>query len=430
MPDEWDHVLGLINDSWPYLQITKKDLLRPTSSMVVNVYNNFVMEFEEKAQFLAGPYCYTTEPNENLDAEERLFYRIYHIFDTFEKNMSNQHMIMLSDIYDPVPIRTKNFFKICSHLVSFVENILEESEALAGNVIKMKVNSNLLENEREKVLSEIDLRATRKTELLEEKEILNQELSKIKGSHEEVKNNMQLKEISYSKKKKEIELLRQQLQLEEQELNRLENKEKELSEQVITESEYINLKHIIEACEIEFKSLGNDQVGMDDLLVHENDELLHFQDIRKRVPEDEDFDLEIVKTVIEHEEELKDIQIENEKLINNIVNPLEVVKTQSEITLEEIKQQVVKENQEYQNMLKKIGEDELAICEQIIKLRDKYKINSNQNTKTVQRLENEIEKLNADRSALRFIFQSEYIKIAEADAKVKEYFKHLLSKIN
>lgn len=424
MTNEWDDLLHRIKDLDLQFQITKNDLLHPSSSLVVKFYTAFIMEFQENVQLIAGPYYTSVEFNDHLEIEDRLFQTMHFIFST-----ENLMKFMLSDIYQPAPIRTKNVLKICCHLLSFMESLVEEGEKLGSNLFKMKADLNEFEAEHEKILSEINEKATKKSELLETKEKLLVELCETRKIHEEMKDFMEQKEIVYLKKKKDIELLKQQMLQEEQELERMENTEKELSEQSTSEDEYNNLLNIVENLKHQYKLFDSEKDNMEYMLDHENNDLLHFQDCRKRVPDTEDFDLEVVKSVIELGEDLKDLQLENEKIINDNRNPLKLVRTQNKKKVLQIKQHIEQLSNNFHDLLNNKMKDEEECTNKINKMKGEIKGDSRYITGVIKTLVQEISQLETDLNDIKKTFYSEYVKIAEADAAVKGYFKKVLRRI-
>ncbi|XP_023022870.2 uncharacterized protein [Leptinotarsa decemlineata] len=421
--DDAEYILSHMR-GFPQFQISKEDILRPTPEIVFRFYSKFISEFHERATFIAGTSLNLLDTDsESGDPEERLFQKMSQMSTLFEKaGMKFLH----GDIYEPTVVRTKNLFKICIHFLSFVEQILEETERLGSDICKKKGDSVRMEEDHQNLMSNINEAATKKAELLESVNKLNDDLKCITSLQEEYMELKAKKDKSNDDKRKQIEMMKRELQKEEYDFERLELQEKKFIEQTITESEHKTLLQMLDNLENEIKSLSNDDVNMADILLHENSILEHYQACIKRLPDVSEFNVEVVKNFITNEELLNDLEVNTEKLHDTKLTTVSQSKFQKDKLLKETEYLLSKRQVEYESckmvFLKNIEELLLQVKQFKEELEAKYQ----KSIKSISSYMNNIEKLKSDLEKIRNSFCDEYIKFCKAEKSATDMFtKHL-----
>lgn len=398
-PEPEKIILEYAKNSWPNFCITKENLNHPTTELVTEFYKNFLFDYYEKIQCWAGPYYNLEELRtvEHLEPEEDLFLKMRQIMGMFN------HRFRLCDLYEPTSVPTKNFFLLCCHLLMFTDVITDDVERIGNTVLKTKEDTNFLLNEHEELLIKTNEKATKRSDLMDYLDKNCKKLELKKSAYEQMKDLKDQKEKIYGDKKKQIELFQKEIRKGQFELDNLETREKELTEQTVTDTEYNFLKTMINNLEVEISSLGTDDIDMEDILLHENDVLLHYRDCQKRVPNTTDFASDIINRLTEIEDALKIEQINNDKLINNKYNALSLYKRQQEKRNSEL-------SDYYENLMKQLcllKEEKVGV-------------------QTIQFCSKNIAKLEDQMVQLKENFAKEYIKISEIYEAVKNYYKSVL----
>ncbi|KAG5898411.1 hypothetical protein JTB14_030389 [Gonioctena quinquepunctata] len=420
---EIENILSFFRDYLPEFPITKENLLRPTPELVFKFYSKFISEYHERASFLVGTSVSVLETDSDAaDTEERLLQKLTQRSKLFEKGMRFLH----GDIYEPTVVRTKNLFKICVHFLAYTEHILDDTERLGTDIIKMRENTMRIKEEMEQLTMGINESARKKAEAIERNKQLTDELKVLMRQKEEYEAFSEEEERREMEKCKQIEAKKQKLEKLELSYKRLELQEKDYAEQTITESEYENLLQMVEDLEVEIKTLGNDDIDMADILSLENNTLEHYQACIKRLPDISEFDIERVKKLITCEEQLSNMEVDNEKLVKTKLPSLVQSRNQKEKLLKECVQSLAKAEIDYKANRISFKENLEELTQRLRCYKDELDSKIRCSNKNISCHTDGINKLKSDLQRLRECFCQEYVKVCKAEKLAADKFaKHI-----
>lgn len=419
---ELDDLVCQIKNCWPKFVITKEALSQPTQELVVQFYSNVIEDHKKKVALLTGSSITFDYNFMDYEPEEQLFLQISRLLG----KISNLKFT-LGDIYQPTPIRTKNFFKVCIHFVAFTDGLQHEAEILGNEVLKTKEDTEKLSLERQELIEEINENAKSKAELSEKNNLLDQELKSTRASYKEMNSLKASKEKLYAEKRNQIENLNRDLQNEEYELKRLENIQKDLLEQRITERDHQNIVNTIEALKSESEMLDNDDINIDDGLVHENKVLQHSADCIRMLNKCE-FNVENVKQLVHKEEELKVILNTVDQLTATKLNPARQQKLETEQKLVALKEKVLNLQSQFKIVENNYTSNITQFSEEFNKVKIHIQNESSNNTNIILNYKQDIEKLEQDMDRMRKAFTTEYVRVSKVEKVVIDKFKEMLMK--
>ncbi|XP_050498897.1 uncharacterized protein MG328-like [Diabrotica virgifera virgifera] len=412
-----DSLLETIKNTFPDFQITKDDILRPSSESVCRIYSTFLSDFEEKIAYAIG--FYQDDVETDLDVEEdRIFLKMQKLNPIFsESGMQFGY----GDVIMPTGTRTRLFVYVFIHMLNFFLNALDPFEKTCSDVLKIREDIDRLFSEKDNYLIKINDNIIERLELVKANEDLENEIQKLETT---VKND------SSERRKKEREinvplrkdLKRLEMTVEEKttSIEKLAAKEKKYVEEVITEAEYLELKKLENDLESEKESLKTEDVDMDDFLAYEYKIVDHFRHCGKSIPDP--LNVDFINRHIKMEEELEDLKDIIQKLSSDINLNKSTLNHQKQ--LHEQAQSVCLKTNTKNNVILQNIQSECEVLKhkvQIVKenvcsrYRDALAYNSEMKNKITQ-LENEFEDLKDH-------FRKEYIKITKAEDLAIQTFK-------
>ncbi|CAH1112238.1 unnamed protein product [Psylliodes chrysocephalus] len=405
-----DKLIEQIKSLWPNIQVTKEIIQKPTPEFVMQFYSHFIAAVEERIRFTLG-WC-QDNLRTDLDPEEVIYLKMTKINDIFQSIHLN---FMLADIYDPHPIRTKNLIKVCFHILRCIESFSVDVEKINTNIFEMKDSMSTLASAKDQLLIEINEAAMLKGQLIEDIEKVKKEKTEAEEQKEEYLLKRPNLEITFQELKKELESSKRNVDECKRSIANLEETEKQLLKESITDEEYIALKETIANLEIEKESLINEEVNMEDLLSDQNRLFEHFRSCIKALPDN--FNTDLVNKEKSMERELQDMERE----INNLWSQLSSLKTthahQKKIFTNS-KNAFEKSNLEYANLKEKIKEQFEKISKDVLNKNEKLLITLKQCLSENKNYKMDIFKLENSLEQFREHVTKEYIKIAKVENKV------------
>ncbi|KAJ8915815.1 hypothetical protein NQ315_004627 [Exocentrus adspersus] len=419
--EDMEDLLNIIKVCWPKFTISKQDLLYPTQELVVRFYNNFIEDYNEKVTYLTGVPVITDFNVIDCEPEQQLFIQLSRLLGEIDGLK-----FTLADIYRPLPVRTKNFFKICIHLVVFTENLQNETDELSRNVFQMKQDVTNLSAEQQTLLSEINDNAENKAELEENINLLKLHYVTTKDSFKEIKVLKAVRQKAFLEKKNLLENCKCELQNGEHELHYLENKEKDLLEQKITENEHQNILHTLNAMKNEFDTLNVDDDDIGSGLIYENQVLQHTKDLIRLLDNCDFTVLTQIKKLIQKEDEFKILLNTVDKLTSTRLNPnkLERIKTEEKLVV--VKQQLADLQNEFKNIKDSYEISLNTFLQDYQKFKDYIEDESNTNCNAILCYKKNIEELKERCNELKKAFATQYIRVSSVEKKVLDEFQETL----
>ncbi|CAH1155791.1 unnamed protein product [Phaedon cochleariae] len=416
---EADALVDLIKILWPQFQITRDNILHPTSDLAVRFYTEFITHCQERLHLLVGSSLRIMESSTDLDIEERVFQMMSKMSNLFEKA---EMTFLLGDIYEPTVVRNKTFFRICIHIVQYYDHIHDEVERLGHDIFKMKEDGSRLKEQLEHLLVNINETVTRKSDLFMTVQKLSNDLKSAKEAHDDnIETNLQKRSILVDKRK-QIEMLKCELQKVEYDLVVLERQEQELKEQTITEEEHKNLLQMLDNLENEIKMLGSDDVHMTDFLMQDNDVLRHYEMCNKWVPDVSDFIIGNIEQVIELEDKLYDLQLTTETMLNTKCSPTRQFVLQRKKQLEEIIERLSYSQAQLDLQQKKISREKENLLSQVRQFKDDSVGIVSRLNASISEYNEKIYILNIKIERMKKAFQDEYERVGNAEKQVMDKF--------
>lgn len=417
-----DNLLQEMKEIWPKLVISKENILRPTQEVVCRFYSNFMHDCNEKIAYLTGVSMSFDSTIAHYEPEEQLFVQLSRFMEKI-----NGFKFTLADIYQPISIRTKNFFKLCTHFMTYTETLQNVTDVLGNTVFSTKEDTAKLLLEQQALIDENNENAKKKAELIETKSLLEHELQSTRNSYKEMKALKAAKVKIYAEKRKQIENLKYELQNEEYNLKRLETVEKDLLEQRITEREHHNILHTIETLKSECEMLDSYEIDIGDGLVHENKVLQHSADCI-RILNQCSFNVDNLRKLIHKEDELKATSNSLEKLLITKSNLIKQKSVGNEQKLMALKEQFSNLQSEYKILKETYSDNVNKFSQELDRLKDSLEDKSNNYTKIILEYKEEIEELEQNLNKMRNAFTTEYVRVSQVEKVVVDRFKEMLLK--
>ncbi|CAG9829996.1 unnamed protein product [Diabrotica balteata] len=414
-----DDLIDSIRKAFPDSQITKDDILHPTSESVCKIYSTFLSDFEEKIAYARG--FYQDDLRTDLDEEERIFLKMQKLNAIFTKTGLK---FCLGDIIEPTFTRTRVFVCMFVHMLIFFGNTLHTFEKTCSDILTMREDINTLFGEKDNYLIKINEYIIERLKLLKENEELENDIQKLEESNEDYCNERIKKEREINVPLRK-DLKRLEITVEEKTTNieKLGAKEKKYVDEVITEEEYLELKKLEKDLEAEKESLKTDDMDMDNFLSYEYKIVDHFRHCGKAIPDQ--LNVDFINRHIKMEEELEDLNMTIQKLSSDINFNKSTLNHQQKLH-NQAKSVCLKTNTKNEVILQNI-QDECELVKHEVQMYNE-KICSRHRDALVSNIEmkNEITQLENDLENLQDHFRKEYIKITKAeDLAVQEIKGHI-----
>lgn len=417
-----DDLLQQIKECWPKFTIAKENILRPTQEVVFRFYSNFIHDYNEKIAYLTGVSTTFNINVAHCEPEEQLFLQLSRLMGKI-----GGLKFTLPDIYQPISIRTKNFFKLCIHFITFTEYLQGVTDVLTNTVFNAREDIAKLLLEQQELIDENNDNAKSKAELSENKSLLEREFQSVRQSYNEMKTLKASKEKMYAEKRKLTGNLKQELQNEEYKLKRVEDMEKDLLEQRITEREHQNVLHTVAALKSESEMLDSYDTGLEDGLEHENKVLQHSADCI-RLLNKFDFIVENIKELIHKEDELKVIINSLDKVTSTKTTLIKHKKVKSEQEFMAFKKQFADLQSEYKTITDKYTDNLNLFSRELNQLKDCLQKRFSDNCKIILEYEKDTVKLEENLDKMKKAFATEYVRVSKVEKVVVDKFKEMLMK--
>lgn len=301
-------LVHMIQNLFPKFKVEESNIVQPTSEFVVQFYNLVLNEFQDIIFLLA-----VGNPNEETNHEEILFkpeeicFEISKIFNTIK--------FKLSDIYQPNFVKTKNFIRMILHFHTFSLELSANLTPLLAEIIRKRENLYILVDEKLTLKEIITENATRKANCIDEDVYIAEKLSTLDIAYSEMEQKKAKRNEIFKEMEKQIQELTQSIELENLSLTKEENERDNLTEHIVTETEYNNILEIRESLKNELKSLDEDHTSQDEALSIQEKTLKHHEDCRKTLPDISKLhSLENVARLIQSKEMSNDLKIKLDKL--------------------------------------------------------------------------------------------------------------------
>ncbi|XP_056630746.1 protein Spindly-like [Diorhabda sublineata] len=416
MPDE--NLIEQIKERWPDLSFTQENLQRPTPDKVFQFYTSFLMDCEEKILDTIGFYG---EAKTDLSPEELVLFKMQK-FNVLFKRADIQ--FLLGDICQPTYIRTKSFFCICNHFLTYFENIFHDFEKISGDITKMREDNDKLNEQKIEISNDITKYVEKKIRLLEDKERLQKNIEATENLHAEYCAQRAEKELVIKEKEKELELLKISVDKTTSQINVLSAREKQCLEEMITEEEYSNLKKLEEQLKSENETLRNDVIHMEDVLTYESKILDHFSRCLKAIPDN--FNSDMVNQHISMDIQLKDLKTQKEKLDAEL-RLLKSTQNNERKKLIDIEGCYLAAYSELNKIIEDIQQEFEELTFTLQKQKEEISNSKREVLSSNLQFKHDIAQYENDIRKLKEHFQNEYVKIKDAEnLRFKTIKNHLL----
>ncbi|KAF7269646.1 hypothetical protein GWI33_017328 [Rhynchophorus ferrugineus] len=369
---------------WPEMNITVNMIKNPTREFVLKFYSDCVDELEDT------------------------------IAEAILMNMD----FKLGDLYQFDPFRLNILIHILTHFLYFTSNIKNEAVNICDKVFDGKQQLKDMEENQEQLK---ELKIQKQMELRDIQD-WNKELQRISATitpaYEKTMDLIEKSEENCKHKIFEIEKLKEELRISEEEIQKLEKVEQDLRAQVITESEYKMLKDKLDSLKIEESNL--EDIDLNNFLFEQNKQIEHLQICDAKLEQ-----LQLSEDIYKLSEFRKQLQNEQHNLqhILNLHNNEKDELKNKQLSLDN-------ENSTKEAMKMQLNELQMMVDEikaqetELIRRKEQMDTESSEVMERILKLK----KLKENQNVLRADIREKYNAICEIQDRTLNKFRHFVTK--
>lgn len=424
--DDINHTINQIRNFWPDLEFVKEDIVHGKLDFIIKFFTNFVLEVNEKISTLSNRETIGgLEEDSEFARQITLYCKVAMIFRKFTMTLN------LADLFVPNPKKMYPFIKLSIHFVIYLDNCLDKLLSVVNESFKMIVENEEMKIQKQKILQDSAESSENIGREKQKSEFLKVELDEVKQRHEKMLMDKAREENVLSEKTTEVNLLQNEVANLEYELNLLEDKEAELKECVITETDFEHLKATEKYLQKEQKQLCNDECITVDNIDKELESVKTSEAIVKNLEGLKMDSLEVATL-----RKLREQDILNKSILKKLVEELVSLKSAIELqmnVLQAIKKDLNETRAFSEATQKKISEAtkkaQAVLTTTSAECAAKFKEHQKLKTKKIE-LEKDLLDIEENEQELKDVVAEEYREVLNREREATNKFHQVLSNLN
>ncbi|XP_044258155.1 uncharacterized protein LOC123007136 [Tribolium madens] len=254
-----NYTIEQIRNFWPDLPFNTEDITQGRPDFIIRFSTNFVAEINDKISYLCLEENVGDEHPENPEYDKRvtLYCKVNRIF----KKMG-YISINLVDFYVQNPKKMYPVVKCAIHFVIYLNNYLDNIFGIVYEHLNKLVEHDNCKILKQRILSENAEDAEHLARFMDIYNALEAKLEEVKKSNEKI--DKVAAEKMFLEETSELNLLQNEVENLEYELKLLEDKEEDLKECIVTDTDFENMIKTEKILELEQAELCGDEFHIDD----------------------------------------------------------------------------------------------------------------------------------------------------------------------